>query len=361
MGGRDSAIQRTIAFDAELYEETINVCLWWDSPPINFKMRGPKDTTVPVSIYHWTGADYTPTDFTFIGDESFVDAADNADNAGGDKDAVISGYNSIHTMGSSWWTLIHTMNYDQAFHGQHWLLWNFVYNAPDFQPFQWEESTRNYLGVFDWNEGQEQWVPSAEDCMQQIVAHMEGSAFFESEFPPGGAYGEIGVGISPNKTGALCAVIKIRGKVFFVWRKTDEEFVTRDLHVAGPSFAKPLVPFVPRFPISGQESGGHYYCFDSWQHFGGEGRKLTHILHNKHVECARKSDYGIDRNHAPGEGDVTTFITNDSGPGVVVLEMPVYLIAAKSRAPQDQQYTYSVLMQGLPGDISVPRTVANQY
>jgi hypothetical protein len=319
---------------------------------LDFKMRGPKDATSPVSIYHWTGADYTPTDFTFIGDESPADAVEHTDDAGGDPDAIISGYNSIHTMGSSWWTQIHATKQTP---GQYWQLWNFVYNAPDFQPFQWEESTKNYLGVLDWDEDQKRWVPGDEDCMQQIALHMESSTFFQSEFPPGGAYGEIGVGISPNKTGSLCAVIKTGGKVFFVWRKTDEQFITRDLHIAGPAFAKPLVGFVPRFP-----SSGHYHCFDSWQHFYGDGRKLTHILRNKHVECARESDKGIDRNHAPGEGDVTTFIVNDSGvSGAVLLEMPVYLIAAKSRAPVDQEAVNSLLMQSLQQPIS--RTVANQY
>lgn len=348
VGGRDIAVQRTIAFHAELHEETINVCLWWDSPPIDFKMRGPKDVTAPVSIYHWTGASYAPTDFSFIGDESLAEAVDNADNAGGDPDAVIGGYNSIHVMGSSCWTQIHATKQKR---GEYWALWNFVYNAPDFQPFQWEESTGSYLGVLD-----EHLKPSDEDCMEQIAAHMERSRFFQMEFPPDGAYGEIGVGISPNKAGSLCAVIKIGGKVFFVWRKTDEEFISRDLHIAGPSFAKPLVPFVPRFPTS-----DHYYCFDSWQHFDGEGRKLNRILFNKHVECARKSDYGIDRNHAPGEGDVSTFIVNDSGAGLVPLEMPVYLIAAKSRADESQTYTYKMLMQEIPGGFAEHSNVANQY
>ncbi|MFH1114799.1 MAG: hypothetical protein V1792_12865 [Pseudomonadota bacterium] len=350
---REVASQRTIAFDAERCEETVNVCLWWDSPPLDFKVRGPKETTVPVSIYHWTGEDYTPTDLTFVGDESLEDAVADADGAGADPDSIVGGYNSIHTMGSSWWTQIRATMQSP---GYYWQRWNFLYNAPDFQPFQWDTSTKVYHGIFDWDANQRIWVPGAEDCMQQIWLHMERSVFFQSEFP-GGSHGEIGVGISPNKAGTLCAVVRIGGKAFFVWRKTDEEFIARDLHVSGPAFAKPLVPFVPRFPSAGHSSG-----FDYWQHFHGEGRKLTHILSNKHVECARESDYGIDRTNAPGEGNVTTFITNDREfGGAVALEMPVYLIAAKDRAPEDQQYAYTVLMQSLPGGAAISRTVANQY
>ncbi len=350
---REVASQRTIALDAELYEATINVCLWWDSPPLDFKLRGPKERTAPVSIYHWTGDDYTPTDFTFIGDESLADAVAAADDTGGSPDAIISGYNSIHTMGSSWWTQIRVTRQSQ---GYYWARWNFLYNAPDFQPFHWDTSTKIYLGVFEWDANQQMWVSSTEDCMRQIWLHMERSTFFQSEFP-GDSHGEIGVGISPNKAGALCAAVKIGGKAFFVWRRTDEEFVTRELHVAGPAFTKPLVAFVPRFP-----SAGHCSGFDYWQHFHGEGRKLTHILCNKHVECARESDYGIDRNNAPGEGNVTTFITNDSDlGGAVPLEMPVYLIASKDRAPEDQEYAYTILMQGLPGGAAISRTLANQY
>ncbi|MDQ7785719.1 MAG: hypothetical protein RDU20_22755 [Desulfomonilaceae bacterium] len=350
---RDVASQRTIAFDADLYEETINVCLWWDSPPLDFKLRGPKEKTSPVTIYHWTGEAYTPSDLTFIGDESLADAADHADAAGGDPDALIGGYNSIHTMGSSCWTQIRVT---RQVPGYYWTRWNLLFNAPDFQPFQWDEATGIYLGVFDWDDDRQMWMPSAEDCMTQIWLHMERSTFFQSEFP-GGAHGEIGVGISPNKAGTLCAVVKIGAKVFFVWRRTDEQFITRDLQLAGPAFEKPLVSFVPRSP-----SSGHYGGFDFWQHFHGEGRKLTHILRNKHVECARESDYGIDRSHAPGEGNVTTFIVNDSGPGgAVALEMPVYLIAAKERAPEHQPLAYKVLMQSLPGGAAISRTVANQY
>ncbi len=350
---RDVSSQRTIAFDAKLYEETINVCLWWDSPPLDFKLRGPKDRSVPVSIYHWTGDAYTPTDFTFIGDESIADAVDNANDAGGDPDVIMSGYNSIHTMGSSWWTQIRATK--QA-PGYYWQLWNFLYNTPDFQPFHFDDSNGIYYGIMEWSEDQQLWMTSDEDCMRQVWLHMERSTFYQSEFQDG-SHGEIGVGISPNKAGALCAVIKIGAKAFFVWRKTDEEFITRDLHIAGPAFTKPLVGFLPRSP-----SSGHYDGFDFWQHFHGDGRKLTHILSNKHVECARESDYGIDRNHAPGEGNVTTFITNNSElSGAVSLEMPVYLIAAKDRAPEHQALAYKILMQSPPGGAAISRTVANQY
>ncbi len=338
-------VQRTVSFPGHLYEATHRLCLWWDSPPVDFKLLGPCDTYEPYAdIYGWDGSDSTKTRFSFIGDEAISQAKTNADTVGLDPDEVITGYMSIHGMGSSDWTQI-----KRILGGTHPQIWNLVKNGEDFKVLHFEDSNRTYqqgfyLGIYEWDDEAEGYLWNGDDAMEQCFKHAYYSSFYECEWGytvkdfdiEADNFGLLGVGISPNKAGTLCAVIRIGAKVFYVWRNTDEEFTERSINVAGPA-GKPNVEFFGRTPT---EYGDHFGSWDMWAHFGSTGRKLESILKDKHVEYAKPNDVGMTRltGQAAEEQDVATWITNDSSVGKVDLEMPVWLIASKSRVNSKTEF-----------------------
>jgi hypothetical protein len=226
-------------------------------------------------------------------------------------------------MGSSDWTRIQLWGLT-PYVGN---IWNNIHIQSDFQPFNFETS--------DAAGRQGQYKGGTDDCFYHVAEHMYKSAFFQTEFavseiPWNPAYpsiGNFGIGISPNKTGALCAVIKIGGKVFFVWNKTDEEFVERDMHVAGPS-GKPDCRFYGRQPIP---YGSRVDGWDSWNNESSTGRKLTSLMVDKFADCKKPTDQGMARDIPdPDQEFVAVWITNNAGAGNVLLEMPVYIIGSST-------------------------------
>lgn len=144
---------------------------------------------------------------------------------------------------------------------------------------------------------------------------------------PRNAYDDVpaGIGLSPAIEGTLCAVIKYDTRVYYVWRKTDEEFTLRQAHISGPSFTTPLCPFEDAIPDSRYELEN---CFS------GEGRKLTHILPPKAMVCRKANDASLNMTDEPltdkwgCDFRPETFI-EITGPGQYELEAPVYPIQSR--------------------------------
>jgi len=310
------------------------VGLWWGAPPVDWSFTDISETTKQaLFLYRLTpeGSDQGIT-LDLIGDESYDEAVQHFTDAGGDQekvDEILSGYNSLHYFAPSEWAKIRVQNPHAELPNDVRSLLSRFCSTADGKLLS-EEAVGGLLSY-----------RGATDRFGALWSHFESSEFFQTCWKPNDGYAgtesgyctrnpwkdiPYGVGVSPMKEGALCAIIKVRGKPYYVWRKTDEEFTERLLHVTGPRMNKPFVSF------EGVESSR---CYEFYIHFSGEGRKNTHILAPKQAVCGKYNDYGLpDPGGLPPEleGCDQRIPFIESGAGQVELESPVYPIISRERA-----------------------------
>lgn len=148
-----------------------------------------------------------------------------------------------------------------------------------------------------------------------------------------------GIGISPTKEGELVGIVKTGAKVFFVWRKTDEDL--DDLMMRNGTAAH--LSFESRNTNGRLEHYGEGDFEDNWgaqdvedlydaeyaDQFSGDGsRKLTAVGR----VISWNSGSGVSGDCS---GTINKGYASCSGNGHVDLDVPVYVMASKERAFDD--------------------------
>lgn len=327
----------TLSGGAYRYFGNSYVGLWWGPPPVDFYLPslGDKEREAAFIYKPSEGGDDTSLTLDLVGDESYDDAVQHFLASGGDETLVgeiIGGYNSIHFFAPARWPrMLVTNPWSSEDIREH--LNRFCSTADGKLLKQETAGIRTYNGT--------------EDKLSALWQHFYESEFFQSYYAVYPSLGywwptyldvesgyctkrpyvdiPYGLGLSPMKEGTLCAVIKVRNKPFYVWRKTDEVFTERYLHVTGPEITKPFATF------DGAEMGPGY---EFYVHFSGDGRKNTHILTSKQAVCNTYAHYGLEDPYPndPIEGCEKILPFIEVGPGQVELESPVYPFLSRERA-----------------------------
>lgn len=324
--------------------------LWWGAPPVGFFLPSLSEKTREASFIYKDGEELTGVLVNLVGDESHDEAVQHFTDAGGDEQLtgeILGGYNSLHYFAPIRWTrlLVENPLLDTDIRD----VLNRFCSTADGKLLKIEtEGIRRYKGT--------------DNQLAVLWTHILESDFFTTYWPmgmsggvPNPIYAQVesgyctrnafrdvpyGVGLSPMKEGTLCAIIKVRNKPYYVWRKTDEDFTERYLSVSGiPPETKPFVSF------EGSEDGR---ALDFYIHFSGEGRKNTHILATKEAVCQTYAHYGLEDPSPdyPIEDCEKIIPFIERGAGQVELESPVYPIISRWKASdygsayQDQLMRY---------------------
>lgn len=325
--------------------------LWWGPPPVDFFLSGISERSGQAEFAYTLDPD-TPQQtalFDLIGDESYDDAVEHLIQAGSTAEeaaaAILSGYNSLHYYAPSEWAKIRVQTplwAPETGFDTRWIVNRFCSTAdgklfsPRYvaNPNPPDQDAILYTGV--------------DDQFANLWRSIDNSEFAKTYWKPNDGYEHeesgycgrdpwmdvpYGVGLSPMRAGALCALVKIHNKVYYVWRTTDEEFTEQFASIAGTEFAKPFVSF------EGPEAGP---CYQFYVHFSGEGRRNTHILTPKQAVCTTASAYGLPRipvtlnPYSTCEDSRVPFIV--AGAAQVQLESPVYPIISRERAVPLTEY-----------------------
>lgn len=327
------------------YDGNHFVGLWWDSPPLDVSLGEPGDIWSDAIFKYYDGdtENVTQIEFSLRGDEGHIQAVAVANEVDeGLGDLVISGYTSMHYLWAKpWWTQI--TNDSRYSSPRRWMDTMFG-SVPNFHVFEAGERW-GYEGSTD-DRAAAIWNRIATSSFYETYFKDKREVFADEElgFCQKDPWNDVpyGVAVSPAKEGTLCAVVKAGSKVFYVWRKTLEEFIERNYDISGPEFMtdpakKPTVGFEVGYnTIGGYGWDFNFYLYEWPVMFTGTGRKLTHVLPDKKVNCeVNANDYGLTHD-LEGEGcrGIAPFLEND-GAGKIELEVPIYVMFSRERGLYD--------------------------
>ena len=325
--------------------------LWWGPPPVDFFLPSISTRRGQAEFAYTLDPDATQctTLFDLVGDESFDDAIEHLIQAGKTPEeaaaTILSGYNSLHYYAPSKWAKIRIQSPlwpPETGFDTRWIVNRFCSTADGKlfrQRFVVNPNPPNPDGIL---------YTGVEDKFTNLWLTFAKSEFADTYWKPNDGYEHeesgycgrdpwmdipYGVGLSPMRAGTLCALVKTRNKVYYIWRKTDEEFTERFVPVSGPEFERPFVTF------EGPEASP---CYQFFVHFSGTGRKNTHILTQKQAVCTTAAAYGLPKIPATLNSgrqcadSRVPFIV--AGAGQVQLESPAYPIISRERAVPDTEY-----------------------
>jgi len=328
----------------------VYIGLWWAPPPLTFSIGSPQEDTKRAEFGYQTDVDDNPIAqvFELVGDETQEQAQEHFIQAGGtEEDAakIIGGYNSLHIFAPTEWSWYHIKtpivvpadvrwqrNHASSFPGG-----KLVNETED------PEDTFYYAGNVDLKDvlGNIYLGSISPSEFYQTYRNPDNDYAYEGQFCTGSPLTDeaYGVGLSPMQEGTLCAIVKVKSKAYYIWRKTEEEFTEKTVQVSGGAFGKPFLGFEPTYASE---------CYQYWQHFSGSERRIDKILTPKTPTTAYWSAYGFpdfDCTYELGLAWATTWLINQcgcgerlmaqivlAGEGTVTLESPVYPIVARDFA-----------------------------
>ncbi len=340
-GANSADVSMTYYLSATCPTRTQYVGLWWDRWPGDFDIfKTPVNDSEVKLREQWNPIQLPNIVYTLVGDESYDEAIEKLTTLGlteeEAKEIILGGQNSIHHMSHTVYTESF-VKIAQTLHDLHGMAWtccdlkpidhtlaiqdDYWYQTLPAQVYVYGKTTRSDLFKPIWDRilASNYWTQYG----QYAVGYPDGDAYIDDDIP-------FGLGISPNKTGTLLAVVKVGSKRFYVWQKTDEVLTERRLAITD-NYAGHFTPFEPSdgaqddrdSPLG--EVGGPVR-----DHFIGENRKLTSILPLYSVDCIEHAAYGWFED-LPTIGKRQCW-TEKAATADVELEMPVYVMISRERA-----------------------------
>lgn len=372
-GGGVTTWQTTLNTDKLASSLEDNIGLWWASPPIGFMNNMGDLSTAPTETPQLTkkadAVDYAHKfSVEMIADESKETAKANYVLSGGtEEDAdkyIVSGYNSYHSYaaapnvrlvsrfpagygapvtldtGDIAWR---TRSSGKAIHTGGSVTWGgdvheymaCPYPTPAAKggldilkdvPSSTDEIPPTIIGYSEfWDQFHYQRIYTAD------IGNKHYRPYIDNNLP-------VGFGVSPAKEGTLVGIVRVSGRPYFVWRKTDEIISVRTV-CSKPtrSYREEYDPCFFNSSLGQPSKTGMYnlfgdiYGFDDRQVTGPKGtREFTHVVVDAEYECGIDYDY-------PGDPWSSVYLERNGAShcwvipkdGEFELETSVYLVGGQ--------------------------------